>query len=70
MRSKKGTRGKNFKQICVEKGRNVRNAPASTARTVRDLVVVSAATLTIVRDLYDFYKKVKSENGRVYARAS
>lgn len=33
---------------------------------VRDFVLVSAATLTIIKHLYDFYKEIKSKNGKVY----
>ena len=33
---------------------------------VRDFVFVSAATLTIIKHLYDFYKEIKSKKGKVY----
>jgi len=33
---------------------------------LRDFVFVSAATLTIIKHLYDFYKEIKSKKGKVY----
>lgn len=33
---------------------------------LEDIVLVSAATLTIIKHLYDFYKEIKSKKGKVY----
>ncbi len=33
---------------------------------IRDFVLVSAATLTIIKHLYDFYKEIKPKRGKVY----
>lgn len=39
---------------------------APPPEVVRDFVLVSAATLTIIKHLYDFYKEIKSKKGKVY----
>lgn len=33
---------------------------------IKDIVVVSAAGLTIIKNLYDFYKEIKGKKGKVY----
>ncbi len=35
---------------------------------IRDFVFVSAATLTIIKHIHDFYKEIKSKKGKVYIR--
>jgi len=33
---------------------------------IKDIVLVSAASLSIIKHLYDFYKEIKSKKGKVY----
>ena len=33
---------------------------------IRDFVLVTASSLTIIKILYDFYKEIKSRKGKVY----
>jgi len=35
---------------------------------VKDIVIVTAASLTIIKNLYDFYKEIKNKKGRVIIR--
>ena len=33
---------------------------------IKDIVLVSAASLAIIKNLYDFYKEIKNKKGKVY----
>ena len=33
---------------------------------IKDIVLVTAASLSIIKHLYDFYKEIKSKKGKVY----
>lgn len=46
--------------------RKVVKEMAPPPELIRDFVFVSAATLTIIKHLYDFYKEIKSKRGKVY----
>jgi len=48
--------------------RRVLKEMAPPPELIRDFVVVSAATLTIIKHVYDFYKEIKSKKGKVYIR--